>query len=109
MLPFGMAAQLLRSSLCTEESLQSPAFLAWADRIRAAWDHGHSGLPVLVHRKIWEWVFIIEALAERGQLAPDHRGLGFGVGQDPLVALFASEGCAVVATDIGHADLKDAG
>jgi hypothetical protein len=109
MLPFGMAAQLLRSSLCTEESLQSPAFLAWADRIRAAWDHGHSGLPVLVHRKIWEWVFIIEALAERGQLAPDHRGLGFGVGQDPLVALFASEGCDVVATDIGHADLKDAG
>ena len=32
-------------------------------------------------------------------LATGRRGLGFGVGQDPLVALFAAEGCEVVATD----------
>jgi len=32
-------------------------------------------------------------------LRPGRRGLGFGVGKEPLVALFASMGCEVVATD----------
>ncbi len=53
----------------------------------------------MLHRKMWEWLFIAEALRERGMLAAGRRGLGFGVGQDPLVALFAAEGCDVVATD----------
>ena len=39
-------------------------------------------------------------LAERGKLAPGMRGLGFAVGREPLPALFASLGCAVVATDL---------
>lgn len=91
----------LHSCLCTEETLNSPEFLAWADRIRPAWDRSHTGAPVFPHRKIWEWVFIIQALAERGQLEDGCRGLGFGVGQDPLAALFASRGCQIVATDVG--------
>ncbi len=32
-------------------------------------------------------------------LAPMMRGLGFGVGLEPLPALFASKGCTIVATD----------
>jgi hypothetical protein len=108
MLRCAVAGILLRSSLCTDESLHSAALLRWADRIRPAWDHAHSGAAVLTHRKIWEWVFIIEALAERGQFGAGRRGLGFGVGQDPLAALFASEGCQIVATDISQVDLKDA-
>jgi hypothetical protein len=48
---------------------------------------------------MWEWLFIAEALSERGLLVPGTRGLGFGVGQEPLVALFASYGCDVVASD----------
>jgi hypothetical protein len=86
--------------VCTEESLNSPELLGWADRIRGAWDRTNSGAPVLTHRKIWEWVFIIEALAERGLLGEGHTGLGFGVGQDPLAAVFASHGCQIVATDL---------
>jgi SAM-dependent methyltransferase len=54
---------------------------------------------VPLHRKLWEWFFIAEALAERDMLRPGRRGLGFGVGKEPLVALFASMGCEVVATD----------
>ncbi len=100
LLDCGVARFRLRSCLCTEESLNSPELLAWADRIRPAWDRSHSGLPVLAHRKIWEWVFIAQALAEREQLNPGRKGLGFGVGQDPLAALFACEGCEVVATDM---------
>jgi len=56
----------------------------------------------MLHRKMWEWLFIIEALHERGMLAPGRRGLGFGVGQEPLVAFFAAEGCDLVATDQPH-------
>jgi SAM-dependent methyltransferase len=54
---------------------------------------------VPLHRKLWEWFFITEALAERDMLRPGRRGLGFGVGREPLVALFASMGCEVLATD----------
>ena len=104
-----MVQESLRSSLCTEESLLDGKMLAWADRIRSAWDHSNTGAPVLTHRKIWEWVFIIEALHERGLLTPGRRGLGFGVGQDPLAALFASLGCEIVASDLGQAQAAQAG
>ncbi|MGO8870791.1 MAG: class I SAM-dependent methyltransferase [Acidimicrobiales bacterium] len=96
-----MATPPLRSALCTERSLTSPELVAWADRIRPAWDLSGSGVPVYVHRKLWEWLYIIEALAERDLLRAGRSGLGLGVGQDPLAALFASLGCTVVATDVG--------
>ena len=50
-------------------------------------------------RKQWEFVYIAQALHERGLLAPGKRGLAFGVGREPLPALFASFGVEVVATD----------
>jgi hypothetical protein len=54
---------------------------------------------LMLHRKMWEWLFIAEALRERSMLAPGRSGLGFGVGREPLVALFAAAGCDLVATD----------
>ena len=53
------------------------------------------------HRKLWEFYFIAQALAERDMLRPGRRGLGFGVGREPLASLFASCGCSIVATDQG--------
>ena len=91
---------MLRSQLCTAESLRSPALHAWAQRLRPMWaPHDADRREVMLHRKMWEWLFIAEALHERGLLAPGRSGLGFGVGQEPLVALFAAEGCSLVATD----------
>lgn len=63
----------------------------------------------MTHRKMWEWLFICQALAERGMLAPGRRGLGFGVGREPLVSLFADLGCTVLATDLPSADAAAAG
>ena len=37
------------------------------------------------------------------------RGLGFGVGKEPLVALFASYGCEIVATDLDVERARQAG
>ena len=93
---------MLRSQLCSAESLRSPALRAWAERLRPMWAAGDDAREVMLHRKMWEWLFIAEALRERGMLAAGRRGVGFGVGQEPLVALFADAGCDVVATDQPH-------
>jgi hypothetical protein len=55
---------------------------------------------MLVHRKMWEWLYICEALAERGMLQSGRAGIGFGVGKEPLVAVFAAEGCRILASDL---------
>lgn len=101
---------MLQSCLCTREQLTSERFLTWADELRVVWDPEPSrARPVFVHRKLWEWIFILEALSERGMLAPGRRGLGFGVGQDPLAAVLASHGVSVVATDADERIAKAGG
>lgn len=92
---------MLTSQPCTYASLTSPELQVWADRLRPMWDpEGTDQRPTMVHRKMWEWLYICEALSRAGMLAPGRRGLGFGVGREPLVALFASLGCEIVATDL---------
>jgi hypothetical protein len=93
---------MLRSQLCSAESLRSPALRAWAERLRPMWAAGDDARDVMLHRKMWEWLFIAEALHERDMLADGRRGVGFGVGKEPLVALFAAAGCDIVATDQPH-------
>lgn len=51
-------------------------------------------------RKVWEFVFVAQALYEREMLQDGKRGLAFAVGKEPLPALFAKYGCEIVATDI---------
>jgi hypothetical protein len=93
---------MLRSQLCSAESLRSPALRAWAERLRPMWAAGDDARDVMLHRKMWEWLFIAEALHERDMLTDGRRGVGFGVGKEPLVALFAAAGCDIVATDQPH-------
>ncbi len=91
---------MLTSRLCTQAQMESKEYEEWCARIREA--------PRL-HRKQWEFVYIAQALFERGMLAPGKRGLGFGVGQEPLAALFASCGCEIVATDQDPKNAKSSG
>lgn len=100
---------MLKSQLCTADSLTSPEFLAWAEELRPAWDEGLTGRPLLLHRKIWEWIYILRALEERGRLRPGQRGLGFGVGTEALAAVLAARGCHVLATDLDTAKAAEAG
>ena len=87
--------ELLLSSLCRAEQLESPAFRYWARRLNEKWR---------LHRKLWEFCFICQALYERDLLIPDARGLGFAVGQEPLPSLFAAFGCHILATDLPDGD-----
>lgn len=53
-----------------------------------------------MHRKLWEFVYIIQALYERGMLVNGKKGLGFAVGKEPLPSIFANCGCEIVPTDL---------
>jgi SAM-dependent methyltransferase len=79
----------LTSCLCTQARLESDVFRAWAARM---------GQAFALHRQLWEFCYIAQALDERGLLGPGRRGLGFAAGGEPLTALFAALGCEVVVT-----------
>jgi hypothetical protein len=101
---------VLNSQLCTYESLTSPELRGWAKRIRPMWDpDGTDPKEMIVHRKMWEWLFICQALSERDMLRAGRAGVGFGVGREPLVALFAAQGCRVLATDLDVEAARSAG
>lgn len=51
------------------------------------------------HRKQWEFVYIIHHLYKNQILFPGSKGLGFGVGSEPLASFFASLDCEITATD----------
>ena len=55
--------------------------------------------PSHMHRKNWEFVWIIAVLHRAGLLRTGKRALGFGVGNEPLPAFFAKVGMEVLATD----------
>jgi 2-polyprenyl-3-methyl-5-hydroxy-6-metoxy-1,4-benzoquinol methylase len=52
------------------------------------------------HRKQWEFCYIYRVLEQAGMLEPGKRGLGLGVGREPLVAAFARQGARILATDM---------
>jgi hypothetical protein len=91
----------LQSQACTRHQIESPAFLYWARRLGER--------PGGLHRKLWEWCFITQALYERGFLSEGKRGLGFAVGNEQLTALFASMGCTILATDLDQSLAREAG
>lgn len=103
-------SSVLTSQVCTYESIHSPQLLRWSARLRPMWDpDGTETREVFDHRKMWEWLFICESLREAGMLQPGRRGLGFGVGREALVSLFAGMGCTLVATDLGAEQAQAAG
>jgi SAM-dependent methyltransferase len=65
--------------------------------------------PPHFHRKLWEYVYVVHHLERLGVLRPATRGLGFGVGTEPLTASFAARGCDIVATDAPGDIAEEAG
>ncbi|PNU05159.1 hypothetical protein A8V01_04425 [Novosphingobium guangzhouense] len=79
------------SQACTQAQFEDPAYAYWCEQI---------GEVPRTHRKQWEFCYILQVLARYGMLAPGLRGLGFGVGSEPLAALFAARGVSVLGTDL---------
>lgn len=102
---------LLRSSVCRERDFATDWYRHWRtvigrgvhplppDQVEV-WGKVWEGMEGRgLHRKLWEWAAVSQALSERGMLAPGRLGLGFAVGQEPLASLFAAHGCRVTASD----------
>lgn len=88
------------SRLCRQADLSTDGFRYWVHRMK---------LQPAMHRKLWEWYFIADALWRLDMLRQGRRGLGFGIGQEPLTPLFAVEGCDLVATDMDAEGANAAG
>ncbi|HWD54677.1 MAG TPA: hypothetical protein VG346_06125 [Acidimicrobiales bacterium] len=84
----------IRSRLCTQAQLSEPWFYQWI------WSMGERPRA---NRKAWEWAYIAHVLDSVDMLKPGRTGLGFGVGHDPLVPLFAARGVELMATDLDAA------
>lgn len=79
------------SQLCNQSQLDEPVFAEWCKAC---------GMPSTYRRKYWELAYIAQALQVHGKLEAGNSGLCFGVGREPLPALFASMGINVLATDL---------
>lgn len=80
-----------RSELCKAKDFQQAWYARWCKVL---------GERPNYHRKQWEYVYVMQALWERGCIREGKRGIGFAVGTEPLPSVFASFGCDVLATDI---------
>lgn len=89
-----------RSELCKAQDFQMPWYRRWCNELKEE--------PNL-HRKQWEFIYILQALWERGCLQPGKRGLAFAVGTEPLPAVMANYGCDILATDIFPEDGESKG
>lgn len=87
----------LESKLSTQSDIESDWFAHWCSELK---------LPLMVHRKIWEYAYLMQAIHDGGGLRPGVRGLGFGCGTEPLASYFAARGMDVVMTDLPPDDAR---
>lgn len=78
------------SQLATENQFYSPQFHFWCKELHE---------PFKFHRKLWEYCYVAQVAYYFDMLKPGKKALGFGVGTEPLPALFAKCGVQVVASD----------
>jgi SAM-dependent methyltransferase len=87
----------LQSKLATQADIESDWFAFWS---------GEMKLPLLYHRKIWEFAYLLQAVYEHGQLRQGARGIGFGCGTEPMASYFAAYGMTVTMTDLAPDDAR---
>jgi hypothetical protein len=80
-----------RSELCKAKDFYAGWYKRWCAELKE---------DPNFHRKQWEFIYVMQALWERGCLQKGKRGLGFAVGTEPLPSVFANYDCDILATDI---------
>jgi SAM-dependent methyltransferase len=80
-----------KSELCKAKDWKTDWFKRWCQEMND---------PIRFHRKQWEFVYVMQALWERGCIKKGKKGLVFAVGTEPGPTVFANYGCSIVATDI---------
>jgi len=65
-------------------------------------------IPVIFHRKVWEFVYVLQALHDADLIREGARGLGFGCGREPIASYLASRGVRSTITDLPTSDARRA-
>lgn len=78
------------SQVVTASQFRSPLYKKWCDEMNEEQS---------VRRKQWEFVYVMQVLNLKNKIQPGSKGLGFGVGTEPLPAVFAKYGCEILASD----------
>lgn len=89
-----------KSELCKAMDWQTDWFKRWCNELNE---------PARYHRKQWEFIFVMQALWERGCIKQGSQGLVFAVGSEPGPSIFANYGCDIMATDIFPEEGKQMG
>lgn len=87
------------SQLLTSGQFLNDHFKKWACH-EISWQFGFN-------RKLWEYAFILQVLDYHGKLG--QRGLGFGVGQEPIVPVMLRHGSNLLVSDLSDAEAQAKG
>jgi SAM-dependent methyltransferase len=90
----------LDSKLSTQADLESAWARHWLSELK---------ITPFLHRKLWEFAYILQVLHDRGLLRRGVRGVGFGCGREPLASYFATRAMDVVTSDLPPEDARAAG
>lgn len=80
-----------QSQLCTASQFNEPEYKRMCEALRVR--------PTL-HRKQWEFVYILRCLHASGSVRAGARGLVFGVGRERIPSYLALQGCQLLVTDL---------
>jgi SAM-dependent methyltransferase len=94
-LPARSGLEPRRLDLACKPSTQADLESDWA----AYW-LGEIKVPVVFHRKLWEYAYVLQALHDNDLLRPGARGLGFGCGAEPIGSYLAYRGLEALVTDL---------
>lgn len=113
---FDLARQLAASLPVRQNIGYNPVGLGWKPSTQAdlesewcAYWCSQLGIPLVFHRKLWEFAYLLQALEENHMLKPGRRGLGFGCGEEPLASYLASRGVHALVTDLSEEDASAEG
>lgn len=81
----------LTSRICRQDDFAEPWFRSWCKALH---------LEPILHRKIWEYAFVLQAMHENNVFRNDSRGIGFGCGEEPIASYLASRGVSITVTDL---------
>lgn len=88
------------SKLCTQADIESIWSRHWFSEL---------GIPLIYHRKAWEFSYVLQTLYNSGNIDSSKTGLGFGCGREPIASYLASKGVKTTITDLLPDDAQSAG
>ncbi|RBP15910.1 methyltransferase family protein [Roseiarcus fermentans] len=84
----------------TQADLESDWAAYWLNELK---------IGFIYHRKLWEIVYLLQALHNYRLIRPGARGLGFGCGNEPFPSYFANAGVNVTITDLEPSNRQSIG